>query len=228
MPGATIHDHQGILDSEDGSTSMLGLSATLSAGEGCLANPRRAGVVLCAAAGILLGAGSVAAQDMQLAQAPPPAPPSAPQPAETARPKAFEPGFLDAVGRFLGESVSDLNKGAQDVIGALGNKAGDVAKGTADAAKDAAGATADAVNSAVRLPAGQMTSGRARCVPVQDGAPDCQAAAEALCRSKGFATGSSVDIQSEQKCSAQVWLSGRGPSASRCRNEPFVTRALCQ
>ena len=38
--------------------------------------------------------------------------------------------------------------------------------------------------------------------------PDCEAASEVLCRTKGFTTGSSLHIQSEQKCPVWGWING--------------------
>jgi len=69
---------------------------------------------------------------------------------------------------------------------------------------------------------------RERCAAAQNGAPDCQAAAAAACRGKGFQAGKTVDTQSEHKCPAQVLLKGRAPNDAECSTEIFVTRAVCQ
>ncbi len=70
-------------------------------------------------------------------------------------------------------------------------------------------------------------SARERCPAAPNGAPDCQSAAEALCRGKGFKAGKILDTQTEQKCPARLLLSGRAPNASGCSTEIFVTRAIC-
>jgi hypothetical protein len=127
------------------------------------------------------------------------------------------PGFVDTIGHWLNEGTtrfkSDL-QGAQATFDQLG-------KETRDAAKDAT----DAV---VGLPNARIVTVRERCAAAQNGAPDCQAAAAAACRGKGFQTGKSLDTQSEHKCPAQVLLKGRAPSDAECPTEIFVTRAVCQ
>jgi hypothetical protein len=143
---------------------------------------------------------------------PAPNPPAAPTPDSGLR-----PGFVDAIGHWFNEGTtrfkSDL-QGAQATFDQLG-------KETRDAAKDAT----DAV---VGLPNARMVTVRERCVVAQNGAPDCQAAAAAACRGKGFQTGKSLDTQSEHKCPAQLLLKGRAPNDAECPTEIFVTRAVCQ
>ena len=92
---------------------------------------------------------------------------------------------------------------------------------TRDAAKDATGAV-------IGLPNARIVPVRERCPVAGNGGPDCQAAATTACRGKGFGTGKSLDTQSEQKCPAQVLLTGRAPNDGECKTETFVTRALCQ
>jgi hypothetical protein len=99
---------------------------------------------------------------------------------------------------------------------------------TTEAAKDAANATLDVATSIIRLPGTRLVAGRHRCEPAPNGAPDCQAAASSLCRARGFQTGRSLDMQSEQKCPASVWLSGSSPAEGECGTEHYVTRAVCQ
>jgi hypothetical protein len=146
-----------------------------------------------------------------------PGEPAANPPAAPAPNSVFRPGVVDAIGHWLNEGTtrfkSDL-QGAQATFDQLG-------KETRDAAKDAT----DAV---VGLPNARMVTVRERCAAAQNGAPDCQAAAAAACRGKGFRTGKSLDTQSEHKCPAQVLLKGRAPSDAECPTEIFVTRAVCQ
>jgi hypothetical protein len=52
-------------------------------------------------------------------------------------------------------------------------------------------------------------------------------AANAICKTKGFASGKSVDMTTAEICPAQVYISGRN-SGEGCRTETFVSRALCQ
>jgi hypothetical protein len=145
------------------------------------------------------------------------------RPGEGAPPAAAEPnslprlGFVDAIGRWLDDGTTKFRwdwQGAQHTFDQLTDQ-------TRDAAKDATGAV-------MGLPNMRIVPVRERCAVSAGGGPDCQAAATAACRGKGFGTGQSLDTQSEQKCPAQVLLRGRAASEAECRTETFVTRALCQ
>jgi hypothetical protein len=132
-------------------------------------------------------------------------------------PPAERSSVFDRIGRWVDESLSSVNssfKGARESIENIGAQAG-------GAAKDAAGAVA-------RLPSSGIVIGRELCSPAPNGAPDCRAATEVMCRTKGFKSGRSLDIQSAQKCPARIWLSGRAPKPGECAEESFVTRAMCQ
>jgi hypothetical protein len=144
-------------------------------------------------------------------------------PAREAAP-ASRPGMLDSVGRWFKDSfgrISSHIEGARTTFGGLGERASGAAQGAADTAKDAADAVA-------RLPNARVVEGHARCAVATNGAPDCRRAAEGVCKAKGFGSGSSLEIQSAQKCPARVWLSGRPPEPGDCEMQSFVTRAVCQ
>jgi hypothetical protein len=152
----------------------------------------------------------------------PPAPEAAP---------AYQPGMLNSVGRWFKDSFSRFSsnvEGAREGFNGLGERAGGAAKDAADVAKDAAAAAKNAADAMMRLPNARVVEGHARCITAANGAPDCRQAAEAVCKGKGFGSGSSLDIQSAQKCSARVWLSRRPSDAGACEMESFVTRAVCQ
>lgn len=151
-----------------------------------------------AAGAILLFAGLAAAQETTPA---PPANPPAPA-------RNYEPGMLEAVGRWFTDSFN--RTGAKEA-----------AQGAADAAKGAADAVA-------RLPNARVVDGRVRCATAPNGAPDCRSAAESVCKAKGFGSGSSLDIQATQKCPARVWLSGRAPDPGECEAQAYLVRAVCQ
>jgi hypothetical protein len=156
-------------------------------------------------------------------QPPPPQPQSAqPQPTQ-AQPPAKPPGVFAAMGRWLDDSIATMNsnwRNARTAVGDLGNQA-------SDAAKDAAGAARDAAATMMRLPATSLVSGREHCVRAANGGPDCVAAAEALCKAKGYTTGTSLHIQSEQKCPVWGWIAGEKP-IGRCSPETYVTSAMCR
>jgi hypothetical protein len=155
--------------------------------------------------------------------APPDAPAqAAPQgPAAPALPRLPTPSeTIGSIGRFIDQSISNVGagiRGAGDAVGGAGSAAGEIAKGVGDAAGTVA-----------RLPLSNTVSGWQPCPPAANGAPDCEVASVALCRTKGFSSGRSVDITASQKCPAVVWLEKRQPAAGECTDEAFVSKAICQ
>lgn len=74
-----------------------------------------------------------------------------------------------------------------------------------------------------------MQTGREKCPVSANGASDCKAAADSLCRAHGYTEGKSTDTDATQKCSAEaLLLSGRKSQPGACRTDYFVTRAWCQ
>jgi hypothetical protein len=173
---------------------------------------RNASVWLCAAA-ILLLAQAAPGQERQQQPA---------QATTQTQPEAPPPTLLHALTRWFDESLA--NVGLHDVqspLGDLGARSGEAVKDAAEVAVGAAGAV-------VRLPTTRVVTARQRCELAGNGAPDCQTAANTVCRTMGFWSGRSVDIESAQKCPAQVWLSRRSPEPGECALETYVTRAICQ
>jgi hypothetical protein len=84
------------------------------------------------------------------------------------------------------------------------------------------------VDGVTKLPVAGVASGREPCAIAGNGAPDCQVAAEALCRARGFGTGASVDFVTAEKCQPPYRASGRDTPEGACTLEHFVTRALCK
>jgi hypothetical protein len=76
--------------------------------------------------------------------------------------------------------------------------------------------------------AGTIAKGRVVCPIAANGAPDCKAASDKLCQSKGFKEGKSVDTDAAQNCSAKVMIPGRKQEEGDCKTENYVTQALCQ
>jgi hypothetical protein len=141
---------------------------------------------------------------------PPPAAAPAPQPAP--------PGPFGTIGRFLDESLQGLGeglKGARDQMDDITGRAGSAAKEAAPSLP-------------LRRPG--IVAGRQRCLPAPNGAPDCVTATAVMCRANGYETGSSIDMQTEQKCPA---VTASGPASppldeSQCWLESYVIRALCR
>lgn len=140
-----------------------------------------------------------------------------------ARAAAEEPGFFDGIAQWFDRQVSKIGSGFKDAgsqVENFGREAGIAAKTTVEGAKDAAGAV-------TRIPTARVISGHEKCKNAPNGAPDCLAAANSMCRAKGFESGKSVDMTTAEICPAQVYLSGRN-SGPGCHTETFVSRALCQ
>jgi hypothetical protein len=138
-------------------------------------------------------------------------------------PAPAQPGFFAAIGHWFDQTANNFNAGVRSMrerFQNFGHEAGVAAKSTVDNAKDAA----DAVS---RLPGTRVITGHEKCQIAPNGAPDCIAAAYAICQAKGFKTGKSVDMTTAEVCPAQVYLSGRN-SGPGCHTETFVSRALCQ
>lgn len=143
--------------------------------------------------------------------------------AQERQPAKDDPGLFESVGRWFeeqGQKISSTFKDAGKKVESFGHEAGVAAKTTVEGAKDAAGAV-------VRIPAARVVDGHEKCQNAPNGAPDCVAAATAMCKAKGFEFGKSADMTTADVCPAQVYLSGRN-SGPGCRTETFVSRALCQ
>jgi hypothetical protein len=160
----------------------------------------------------------------------PPIPPPEQQPPAT--PSEQKPGWFDTLGHWFDESVTNvnkgwdnMNKGLKSTLGAVGGQATDTTKSAAEAASNMAKGAADAVG---RLGTSRLVSGQALCALAPNGAPDCRGAAESLCKTAGFTSGSSVDYVTSEKCPSEAYLAGRHPAPGECKTEHTVTRALCQ
>jgi hypothetical protein len=149
----------------------------------------------------LLVAGAAMAQDAE------PPPNAAPPPV----------GILEALGRWLDDSKAKIDSQIKNTT--------DAAR---DAAKDAADKAGQATTGIMVWPGSKVAHGRVRCAVAPNGAPDCTEAANALCRSKGYGPGKSLEINTAEKCPTWVWLSGRPAPEGTCKVENFVLQAACQ
>jgi len=133
------------------------------------------------------------------------------------------PGFFGTIGRWFNQTTDSIDAGVSGVrkrFESFGNQAGVAARSTVDTAKDAADAVA-------RIPNTRVLHGHEKCQVAPNGAPDCVAAANTMCKAKGFGSGSSLDMTTAEVCPAQVYLSGR-TGGTECRTETFVSRVFCQ
>jgi hypothetical protein len=132
-------------------------------------------------------------------------------------------GFFGAVGRWFSQQSANVNstfKDARQKVEGFGQEAGAAAKSTVEGAKDVAGAVA-------RIPTVRTVTGHEKCQVAPNGAPDCVAAANAICKTKGFESGRSLDMTTAEICPPKVWMAGRS-TGPECRTETFVSRAVCQ
>jgi hypothetical protein len=142
----------------------------------------------------------------------------------TAKPAPPEPqGFFAKLGQWFDQSAENFNagvRGMRDRFQNFGHEAGVAARTTVDNTKAAADAVA-------RLPNARVVRGHEKCKVAPNGAPDCVAAAVAMCKAKGLEGGSSLDMTTAEICPPQVYLSGR-TGGEGCHTETFVSRVLCQ
>jgi hypothetical protein len=145
----------------------------------------------------------------------PPAP-EAPSVAPAEPPRKENPGLINELGKlFSGSSpiLPDMKNSGQAID--------DFNARTWEATKSAAEAIS-------RLTKSPGVTGRVACPIAPNGAPDCKAAADKLCQSKGFKEGRSVDMDSAETCSAKTLIPGRARKPGDCRTDNYVTRAICQ
>jgi hypothetical protein len=137
--------------------------------------------------------------------------------------QAGEPGFFAAIGHWFDRQTANISatfKEAGRKFENFRHEAGVAARTTVDGAKDAADAMA-------RLPNARVVTGHAQCRLAANGAPDCVSAAEAVCKTEGFASGASLDMTTAEVCPPKVWMEGRS-TGEGCHTETFVSRALCR
>jgi hypothetical protein len=159
------------------------------------------------------------------AQPPPEAPAAAPQPAQQTPPPRGKEGFFDALGRWWDQSAADFDASMKKMKSQIDQANERGAKAMREATQDAVTATKEATDALAKIPATRIVEGRERCLLAPNGSPDCGAAAEKLCKAKGFKSGQSANIESARKCSARALLSRNDQD---CVNETIVTRAACQ
>ena len=107
-----------------------------------------------------------------------------------------------------GEAIDDLNSRAKETIKETAKDAGDALSRLAKPSS--------------------MATGRTICPAGADGTPDCKAAADRLCQSKGYKEGKSLNADSAETCSAKAYIPGRHRKPGDCRTDNYVTTALCQ
>lgn len=136
-------------------------------------------------------------------------------------------------------TAQDAMKGAVDATKSATNSAQDAMKNAVEATKGVAGTAEDAMKGAVeitknaattivKLPNARFIDMHERCMKAPNGASDCEAAADAGCRAKGFASGHPLDVRTQEKCDTTSLQAGQLPGQHECPLETVVTRAMCQ
>ena len=171
--------------------------------------------VAVAALGLIACAGATLAQTAQPPSSEPPpaavAPdPPAPPPAQPQAPLIGGGGLLEKLGELLRDSAEGVSSGL---------------KGTQQRIEDINKGTVDTLS---RIPVAGFASGRALCPRAANGAPDCYAATDRLCKEKGYTSGRSLDTEAAETCNPRIYLPGYQRKEGDCRTETFVTRAACQ
>jgi hypothetical protein len=136
-----------------------------------------------------------------------------PQQIEPAPPRDENPGLINEIGKLFEKSKSLLPplKSPSETIDDFNARAKGAGESLSNIAKPSI-----------------MVSGRAACLVAANGAPDCKAGADRLCQIKGYKEGKSLDTDAAEKCSPKVYLPGYKRQPGDCKNENYVTRALCQ
>jgi hypothetical protein len=183
---------------------------------------RKRSIAAAAAVCVLMFASPVAAQDAPQ------------QPARQEPVRQDQPGVFESIGRWFDQGAANFRdhlQGAKRRMDDLGDEAASNSRGfndkAAEAGKNAADATKGAVDAMSKLPTARLMTGRERCVIAPNGAPDCLAAAEQLCRKHGYASGKSMDFTSAEECPAKVYLGG-ATTGAECQIVTFISRAMCQ
>ena len=125
-------------------------------------------------------------------------------------PSSSRPGLIDKLGDWLRDSAEGVSSGLKDTQ----QRIQDINKGTLD--------------TLTSIPVAGLASGRSLCPRSANGAPDCYAATEKLCKEKGYTTGRSLDTESAETCNPRIFLPGYQRKPGDCRTDTFVTRAACQ
>jgi hypothetical protein len=139
-------------------------------------------------------------------------------------------GTLGSIQKFFEDGAANFRQhlqGAKNKFDELGDTAEANRKSMDERAAAVGRDAKSAVESMTKLPASRVAQGRERCEVASNGAPDCQTAADNLCRKQGFAGGKSLDFTSAEECPARVFLSGR-QTGGECKTVTFISRAMCQ
>lgn len=179
----------------------------------------RAARLALAVLGLTVWIGAAHAQDAQPAAAEPPAarlqdaPQAEPGTQSGAQPQApliGGGGLLEKLGGLLRDSAEGVSSGL---------------KGTRQRIDDMNKGTLDTLS---RIPVAGFATGRSLCPRAANGAPDCYAATDKLCKDKGYTSGRSLDTESAETCNPRIFLPGYQRKEGDCRTDTFVTRAACQ
>ncbi len=127
-------------------------------------------------------------------------------------------GFLNDLGKWWDDSISNFNAKIKEQQAKLD----EFNRQQTEAAKDATKAMKDAFTPS------KVIEIQERCPVAGNGAPDCATAATNVCKAKGFSDGRPVDTRIAERCKASLWVSGQAPTAADCAVETTLLRVSCQ
>ena len=147
-------------------------------------------------------------------------PAQSPQVAQPEDPPKRE-NFFGALNRWIDKSAKDFKASVEE----SNAKWREFGEKSDKAAKEAAAAQKEAAEAFKNLSNIRIVESRQTCKQAPNGSPDCQVAADVICRGKGFGKGQSADVQTTRKCSAKAFLTR---NERECRTETVVVKAACQ
>ncbi|MDQ8730662.1 hypothetical protein [Bradyrhizobium sp. LHD-71] len=136
--------------------------------------------------------------------------PQSPSTPSSAPPASSRPGLIDKLGEWFRDSADGVSSGLKGTQ----QRIFDINKG--------------ALDTLTGIPTAGFAMGRSLCPRAANGAPDCYAASEKLCKERGYTAGRSLDTESAETCNPRIYMPGYQRKEGDCRIDTFVTRAACQ
>jgi hypothetical protein len=138
------------------------------------------------------------------------------------------PDMLQAIGEWFDRSVQGLNTGLHEGLVNFRQLGDHTRDAMSDAAAVAGAAATSTANSIATLPRARIIRRRELCPRAPNGGPDCVHAAVLACRASGFSGGSTVEVQSEEKCPVEVMMGQRRRQPGDCTTDTYIVQSLCQ
>jgi hypothetical protein len=172
--------------------------------------------------GVAWAQGSRSPSSLGLQEQGPTPPPEAIGPQQSPPPaRQDNPGLFDEMHKLF-DKILPLKKSGDSGAATNGQPSEGTLGGTSDGLKGAGEALSRFAKPST------MVAGRSVCPLAANRTPDCKAAADKLCQSKGYKEGKSLNTDAAESCSPKVLIPGRARKPDDCRTDTYVTSALCQ